>query len=65
MRVYHNEKDTFITKESIEKFVENRNYLITDDVNCAYNTARILLTTYAYEQKREKTKEKKKVWNQI
>ncbi|KAK8841391.1 alpha-actinin [Tritrichomonas musculus] len=59
MRVYQNEKNTFITEESINRFVENRNYTISDDIKSAYNTARVLLTTYAYEQKKERTNEKK------
>lgn len=59
MRVYQTEKNAFITKESIDRFVENRNYMIADDIRSAYNTARVLLTTYAYEQKKERTNEKK------
>lgn len=59
MRVYNEEKNALITKDLVQDFVEKNVQTIEDDINAAYSTARILLTTYGYEQKREKTDDKK------
>ena len=56
IRVYDSEKDTFITFELIDKFVEDRFQMIIEDVFCAYNTAKRLLTTFSFEAKKERTK---------